>query len=68
MAGFPEEGKYIEIGHDPEQLAGPVSLSSRFFQQGPGPQTSSAANLTSGWQAGTIWIISPRHLRVEQFG
>jgi hypothetical protein len=38
MAGFPKEGKFIEIGHDPEKLAGPVSLSSRFFQQGPGPQ------------------------------
>jgi hypothetical protein len=38
MAGFPEEGKFIEIGHDPEQLAGPVSLSSRFLQRGPGPQ------------------------------
>jgi hypothetical protein len=39
MAGFPKEGKLIEIGHDPEQLAGPVSLSSCFVQQpGPGPQ------------------------------
>jgi hypothetical protein len=38
MAGFPKEGKLIEIGHDPEQLAGPVSLSSCCFQQqGPGP-------------------------------
>jgi hypothetical protein len=38
MAGFPKAGKFIEIGHEPEQLAGPVSLSSRFLQRGPGPQ------------------------------
>jgi hypothetical protein len=39
MAGFPKEGKLIEIGHEPEQLAGPVSLSSCLVQQrGPGPQ------------------------------
>jgi hypothetical protein len=39
MAGLPKEGKFIEIGHDPEQLAGPVSLSSCCDQQrGPGPQ------------------------------
>jgi hypothetical protein len=26
MAGFPKEGKYNEIGHELNQLAGPVSL------------------------------------------
>jgi hypothetical protein len=39
MAGLPKEGKFVEIGHDLEQLAGPVSLSSCCDQQrGPGPQ------------------------------
>jgi hypothetical protein len=38
MAGFPKVGNYIEIGHDLDELAGPVSLSSfRDQQQGPGP-------------------------------
>jgi hypothetical protein len=37
MAGFPKTGRFIEIGHDPEQLAGPVSLSSFFVHnEGPG--------------------------------
>jgi hypothetical protein len=36
MAGFPKTGRFIEIGHDPEQLAGPVSLSS-FFVHNKGP-------------------------------
>jgi len=37
MAGFPKAGKLVEIGHDPEQLAGPVSLSSFFVHnEGPG--------------------------------
>lgn len=37
MAGFPKAGKLVEIGHDPEPLAGPVSLSSFFVHnEGPG--------------------------------
>jgi hypothetical protein len=39
MAGFPKEGKFVEIGHERDQLAGPVSLLRAVDQQpGPGPQ------------------------------
>jgi len=39
MAGFPNAGKRIEIGHDPVKPAVPVSLFSySLAQQGPGPQ------------------------------
>jgi hypothetical protein len=39
MTGFPEAGEIDEIGHEPFELAGPVSLSSYVHpQQGPGPQ------------------------------
>jgi hypothetical protein len=37
MAGFPEEGKFIEIGHEQNQLAGPVFPASCCSNnQGPG--------------------------------
>jgi hypothetical protein len=39
MTGFPEAGKLDEIGHECQNLAVPVSLSSyALAQQGPGPQ------------------------------
>jgi hypothetical protein len=39
MAGLAKEGKFVEIGHDPDYLAVPDSLSSCCNQQpGPGPQ------------------------------
>jgi hypothetical protein len=38
MAVFPKEGKYIEIGHELNQLAGPVSLLRAVIKPGPGPQ------------------------------
>jgi hypothetical protein len=42
MAGFPKEGKYVEIGHERNQLAGPVSLLRAVINnQGPGRNKSS---------------------------
>jgi hypothetical protein len=37
MAGFPKVGKFYEIGHEQDQLAGPVSLLRAVIKnQGPG--------------------------------
>ena len=37
MAGFPKEGKFIEIGHEQNQLAGPFSLLRAVINnEGPG--------------------------------
>jgi hypothetical protein len=38
MAGFPKAGTTVEIGHEPESLPVPFSLSLNVLQQqGPGP-------------------------------
>jgi hypothetical protein len=42
MAGIPKEGKFVEIGHERDQLAGPVSLLRTVINnQGPGRNKSS---------------------------
>jgi hypothetical protein len=44
MAGFPKEGKFIEIGHEHDQLAGPVSLLCALITTRARAATSTAAN------------------------
>jgi hypothetical protein len=44
MAGFPKEGKFIEIGHEHDQLAGPVSLLRALITTRARAATSAAAN------------------------
>jgi hypothetical protein len=44
MAGFPKEGKFYEIGHEQNQLAGPVSLLRTVITTRARAATSSAAN------------------------
>jgi hypothetical protein len=43
---IPQDGKHIEIGHDLEQLAGPVSLSSCFDHNKGRAAKNSAAKIT----------------------
>jgi hypothetical protein len=52
MAGFPKEGKFYEIGHEQNQLAGPVSLLRAVITTRARAATSSAAKKTSARQAG----------------
>jgi hypothetical protein len=44
MAGFPKEGKYIEIGHEHNHLAGPVSLLRTVITTRARAATNTAAN------------------------
>jgi hypothetical protein len=44
MAGFPKEEKFIEIGHEHNQLAGPVSLLRALITTKARAATSAAAN------------------------
>jgi hypothetical protein len=44
MAGFPKEGKFVEIGHEHNQLAGPVSLLRAVVTTRARAATSAAAN------------------------
>jgi hypothetical protein len=44
MAGFPKEGKFYEIGHERDQLAGPVSLLLAVITTRARAATSTAAN------------------------
>jgi hypothetical protein len=65
MAGFPGEGKRVEIGLAWNQLAGPVSLSSCFdLLPGPGPQQV-RGEITSIRRTGKSLKILSRNPRAE---